>query len=82
MGTLFLCLILKESFETITIEFDVGCLSYVKFTLSKYVLSLPSLLSFYHKRMLNLSNTFPASVDHVIFIFCSISVIYHIHCCF
>lgn len=82
MGSLFLYLISKESFETIAIEFDVGCVSYVKFITLKYVLSVPSLLSLYRGWMLNLSNTFSASVDHVVFTFCSISVIYHIYCCF
>lgn len=70
MDSLFLYLISKESFETITIEFDVGCVCHMWNLLYWNMFSLYLVCwVFNHGWMLNLSNTFSASVDHVIFIF-------------
>lgn len=69
-------LIFGESFEPFTIKMLAMGLSPMAFIMLKYVPSIPNLLHFYHGRMLNLPNTFYASIEMIlIFLFHSVNVV-------
>ena len=67
MGSLVLFLVLEENFQCLAIEDDVSCglvvcgHYYVEVLLCFFYIQFVE--NFYHERILNLSNTFSASIE-------------------